>query len=329
MQQVADRPFNFSEWAGGGVFGGLEMVPVIGFIGMGVQGWDASCHFASNSPGITSRIGGDVCDRFTSLAQYPAVARAIYRGDFVETEPVAVRSVSIPAMADGDVGFTEDFSLLGGANIKEFSSVVPQEALGVGPVVVEFVDGPVEEPIQDRSGKFIDQNRRRLTSASGQVEWDYSGRGWFTVDTPGTQGLVGFGGGMRHELNDLTIETVNPLAFVYVSARGPGGGIADAGALIITALGRVYHEGSVVDDVSMETVRRPEDPESASQLIEPLTATIELRRKDECRVFALDHGGRRAEPGVEVPVEKTAAGCRFTLDGARCRTPYYVVEFSR
>lgn len=38
MQQVADRPFALSEWAGGGVYDGMEMVPVIGFIGMGVQG---------------------------------------------------------------------------------------------------------------------------------------------------------------------------------------------------------------------------------------------------------------------------------------------------
>jgi hypothetical protein len=326
MQQVADRPYNLSEWAGGSVFGGLEMVPVIGFIGMGVQGWDASCHFASNSPHISRKSDGNVCDRFLSLAQYPAVARALYRGDLAESGPVAVRRVSIPAMAGGAVGFTEQFSLLGGANIKEFSAAVAQEALAVGPVVLEFVDGSVSDPVEDRSGKWIDKARRTLTSASGQVTWDYSGRGWFTIDTPGTQGVVGFGGGRTHRLRDLAIRTTNPLAFVYVSARGPKETIADAKSLVITAVGRLYPEGSIVDDVSMDTVRRAEKPESARQLVEPVVATIELKRKSPCRVFALDHGGRMFDPPIEAPVESTGDARRFSLDARKYKTVFYLVQ---
>ena len=327
MQQVADRPFNLSEWAGGGVFNGLEMAPVIGFIGMGVQGWDMSCHFASNGPGISRQLGGDVCDHFTSLAQYPAVARAVYRGDFTESPPVAVRRVSIPTMESGQLGFAEQFSLLGGANIKEFSAAVAQEALAVGPVVLEFVDGPVSTPVEDRSAKWIDKLSRKVTSASGQVQWDYSGRGWFTIDTPGTQGLVGFGGGRHHRLTDVTLRTTNPLAFIYVSARDRQETIANAKSLIITTLGRLYPEGSVVDDLSMETLRQPAKIEAARQLLEPVVATIELKRQGPCRVFALDHGGRKTSPPVEVPVERTPEGWRFTLDGAAYKTHYYVAEF--
>ncbi len=323
MQQVADRPFALSEWAGGGVYNGMEMVPVIGFIGMGVQGWDMSAHFASGAPGI----GRNVCDRFMSLSQYPAVARALYRGDLVETDHVAVRRVSIPAMADNSIGFSENFSLLGGANIKEFSSVVPQESLGVGPVVLEFVDGPVSDPVELRVDQFIDRTRRVLRSASGQVRWDYSGRGYFTLDTPGTQGLVGFGGGTEHGLGDVTLEVENPLAFIYISAKGPDETIADGSSLVITTVGRMFREGSVMDEVTMEAVRRPDNPEAARQLIEPVVATIELKRDDDCRVFALDHGGRLGDPVTQVPVQETADGCRFTLDGGRYDTMYYIVQF--
>jgi hypothetical protein len=46
-----------------------------------------------------------------------------------------------------------------------------------------------------------------------------------------------------------------------------------------------------------------------------------------CRVFALDHGGRKTDPPVDVPVEQTADGCRIVLDGAKHRTPYYAVGF--
>mgnify|MGYP006287288317 FL=1 len=322
MQQVADRPFALSEWAGGGVYNGMEMVPVIGFIGMGVQGWDMSAHFASGDPGI----GGNVRDRFMSLSQYPAVQRAVYRGDLEETDPVAARRVGIPAMADNSVGFSENFSLLGGANIKEFSSVVPQESLGVGPVVLELVDGPVDDPVEHRVERFIDRPRRVLRSASGQVRWDYSGRGYFTLDTPGTQGFVGFGGGSEHRLSDVTVRAENPLAFIYVSAKGPDETIADASSLVITAVGRMFPEGSVMDEVTMNAVRQPENPDAADQMIEPVVATVELKR-DGCRVFALDHGGRMTDPAREVPVQRTADGCRFTLDGARYDTMYYIVQF--
>jgi hypothetical protein len=327
MQQVGDRPYNFSEWSGGGVFGGLEMVPVIGFIGMGVQGWDISAHFASNAAGLSRRPGGDVCDQFVNLCQYPAIARALYRGDFLESLPVAVRRVSLPRLADGDVGFQEEFSLLGGANIKEFSAVVPQEALGVGPVVLEFVDGPVETAVEDRSARFIDRARQVVTSASGQVRWDYSGRGFFTLDTPGTQGVAGYGGGRVHALTDLALEPRNPLAFVYVSARGPKETIAKGASLVVTVLGRAAHEGTVLDDVAMAAIERAKEPEKARQLLEPVAVTVTLKRKDPCRVIALDHGGRRTSPPVEVPVAADADGQRFTLDGAVYKTPYYLVEF--
>lgn len=325
MQQVSDRPFNFSEWAGGGVFGSMEMVPVIGFVGMGVQGWDASCHFASNEPGI-GHVKAPVCDRFLSLAQYPSVARALYRGDLAESEPVAIRRVGIPAMADGDLGFDEHFSLLGGANIKEFSAVVPQQALAVGPVVLEFADGPVEEPVIDRSGPYIDTDAQRTASASGQVEWDYSGRGWFTVNTPGTQAFFGFGKGQEFDLENVTISPHSPVALLSVNARDKDETIASADALIITVMGRIYSEGSVVDEVSMDLIQDAENPETARQMIEPVSATIELRRDGQFRVFALDHGGKKTEPAVEVPVTKIPEGVRFVLNGAKYRSMYFLVE---
>ena len=56
-------------------------------------------------------------------------------------------------------------------------------------------------------------------------------------------------------------------------------------------------------------------------------AAIELKRQGPCRVFALDHGGRNRNPPVEVPIERTPDGWRFTLDGAAYKTPYYVAEF--
>ncbi len=334
FQAVADRPYNFSEWAGGGVYGGLDAVPVIGLIGMGVQGWDASAHFASNAAELTRKAGGDVCDRFFNLAMYPAIARALYRRDFTETEPVATRRISIPAMAGGGVGFVEEFSLLGGANIKEFKAAVPQEALAAGPVALEFVDGPVNQPVVDASARFIDRAKRVVSSASGQVRWDYAGQGCITVDTPGTKALVGFGAGREHKLGEATLRTDNALAFIFVGARGPKETVAAGKSLLVTALGRTAIEGEVLDEITLAAVSKPVDPSVPApaaeprHLLEPVKAVLALSRKGPCRAYALDHGGRMASPPVELPVENTGDGVRIVLDGAKTRAVHYLLEFA-
>ena len=83
---------------------------------------------------------------------------------------------------------------------------------------------------------------------------------------------------------------------------------------------------TLFDDLSKRTlVAAPH--RTGPVVLEPVAVTIELKRKGPCRVFALDHGGRKTDPPVEVPVEQTADGCRIVLDGAKYRTPYYVVGF--
>ena len=109
---------------------------------------------------------------------------------------VGNRRISLPALyATGDVGLIEQFSLLGGANNKSFDAAVPSAALAAGRVVLEFVDGPVEKPVIDTSAAYIDAKRKIVRSTTGQLAWDHSGRGFITVDTPGTKALIGHGGG--------------------------------------------------------------------------------------------------------------------------------------
>jgi hypothetical protein len=324
MQAVIDRPFGLSEWAGRSVFGSGDAAAIIGIYGTGLQGWDLSAHFASNSPRIEGQRRAS-CDQFVNIAQYPAIARMLYRGDLREGDIVANRRISLPGLFKGDIGFTENFSLLGGANIKEFSSVVPQASLAAGRVVLQFVDGPVDDPIRQNVGPYLDEQSRTVRSTTGQLKWDYSGRGFFTVDTPGTQGVVGFGGGRSHELSEVTIDQQSPFACLYVSARDPDEIIAEADAILISAVGRAMPEGTVTDESSQTPMVRGDGP----LLVEPVRATITLKRDEPCRVYALDHDGRRPADAVELPVTKTPHGRRFTIDGAKHKATYYVVDFGQ
>ncbi len=338
MQQVADRPFNVSEWAYG--LPVAEEVPLMAVYGMGLQGWDGSQQFASHGPEITpyyERNCNHTCDQFENIAQYPAVARMIYRGDVKEGAVAAVRKVSIPTLLEtGNVGFTENFSLLGNSNHKEFSSVVPQSALAAGRVTLDFIDGPVEEPIVKNYAACIDTKNKRIASNTGQLIWDHAGRGYFTVDTPGTQAIIGFAGGKTFNLGEVKIELGREFACLYITARDPGESIAHAKSLLITAMARTVNKGTVVDAVSLKPLENPEVPkgqvyarymrENHPLLLEPVQATITLKGNAACRVFALDHDGRKHEKPVELPVAKTAHGNRFTIDGEKYGTLYYLVE---
>src|ERR1019366_9428502 len=57
MDQVMNRPFSISEWTS--VVPNewvAEGPPVIAFYGLGLQGWDASFHFASNHSALRTTL---------------------------------------------------------------------------------------------------------------------------------------------------------------------------------------------------------------------------------------------------------------------------------
>lgn len=58
-------------------------------------------------------------------------------------------------------------------------------------------------------------------------------------------------------------------------------------------------------------------------VMEPVRARISIRKAGLPSVFPLDHDGRRT--AHTIPVDDGA----FEIDGARDRTPWYLVEYSR
>ena len=209
LQQVIDRPFGLSEWIH--VYPNVyaaEGPAIIAAYGMGLQGWDASYEFQSQAG---RQVFGDTAGNFpwgvweadvpTSLGQFPALARMIYRGDVKEGEVISVRRVRPADLAEGRFYFSDKVEQHG--DMKTFGGRVPPEALAAGRVVVEFTDKPQPSQLPDmsryRKGSVI-------KSVTGQPAWDTSGKGFFTVNTPGTKAVVGFAGGKEQTLGDVKIK---------------------------------------------------------------------------------------------------------------------------
>jgi hypothetical protein len=240
----------------------------------------------------------------------------------------------------GHVGFQERFSLLGGANIKAFAGSVPNEALAAGRVTIDFVDKPADVKVEmSQVAPYWDQGKKVIRASNGQVVWDYAGRGFLTVDTPVGGAVIGFGGGREHALSNMTVRYDNPFANVYVVAAKPGQTLANAERLIILTMARTANKGDVYEEThGTPLVRalverkarvaeqmREEYMKNPTLLVEPVKATITLKDPRPFRVCALDHDGCKPAQPVEVLVSKG----RFTLDGAKYQTMYYLVEFGK
>lgn len=321
LQQAMDRPFMLSEWIH--VFPsewGVEGPAVLGAYGCGLQGWDVSTMFQNRDTGTFSdRIGRDQWDATAPqiLGIFPAVARQVLRGDVKESELQAPLYVHMPSLAQAKIGF--DDRTVQQYDVKSFDTdKVPARALAVARCAVQFTDEYQDTPAFDLAPFEKDG---QLVSSTGQLRWTEAGDaklgGCFTIDTPGTQAVVGFARGREHRLGDVTISPQSEFAAIYVTAAEPDKNIRTSKKLLVTAIARARNTGMRFNDAGDELLDRGKPP----ILMEPVRAVITIRRDGPRRVVPLDQDGLRTAATLAV------ADGGVTIDTGRDRTPYYLVEF--
>ncbi|MBM4030893.1 MAG: hypothetical protein FJ291_03810 [Planctomycetes bacterium] len=320
MQQVAGLPFMFSEWIH--VFPnewGVEGPAIIGAYGMGLQGWDVSYMFQNRDNAEFSEfVGRQPWDVMAPqvLGVFPAVARHIHRGDVKESEATALLNVHPPSLFEGKLGFGD--KVVQGYDDKELDNdKVSARALAVARCAVAFTDDYKETPPFDLAGQIKDG---QLVSTTGQLRWKEGARnpdGFFTMDTAGTKAVVGFAQGQRCELGGVTIEPQCRFAAVYVVTREKDATIDSARELLIVAIARARNAGMKFSPSGDRMLAKGNPP----IVMEPVKARIALARKGTPKVIALDHDGKPTDRTL--PVE----GGAFTIDGAKDRTPYYLVHY--
>lgn len=316
MQQVKDRPFSISEW--------LSLVPnewiaegspIIAAYGLGLQGWDGSFSFASDYPFFTETLHTPGVYNVMSplqLSLYPAIARMVYRGDIKEGKIISTRNVSIPSLDKGNVGFFETIEQQN--DIKDYGGIIPRESLASSKVVVDFVDSFRETNNPDLT-EFWDTEREIIRSLNNQLVWYYSGKGFFTINSASTQGVVGFTNGKLISVDDLTIQTENEFAIILVTSREMDSNLKNSNNILITAIARAKNTGMKFSDDKTELLNSG----TAPILIEPVNFTLGLNEKNVSTCFVLDHVGNRT--GVRLEIEKD----KIVLDGNLNKTMYYEI----
>ena len=320
LQQVADRPFGVSEWIT--VYPSLysaEGPALMAAYGMGLQGWDSSYEFQSYAErGGFAKLAGSFpigvwdADTPAQIGQFPALSRMVMRGDVKEGPVISTRSVSLPELQAGKLSFSDTMAQSG--DVKEFGGTVPAAALAAGRVVVQFTKEPQPSTLPDMTKYSKDGV---ITSATGQLTWDASDKGFFTVNTDGTKAVVGFAEGRTAALGNVDITLQCPYASVFLTALDKGATLATGKRALLSAVARNCNTGF--------TYFTPEgrylDNGKAPILLEPVKALIHVAGRDIASVKVLDFDGRETDRTLEV---KDGA---FTIDGTRDKALYYEVEF--
>jgi hypothetical protein len=319
LQQIADRPFGMSEWCAMTPNEWIAEGPVLmGFYGMGLQGWDALYfsfgNYAGFSPTLADR-GGQVynAESPTQLGLFPTVARALQRGDIKQGEVVAARRFTLDQLHEGKFDFAE--SVNQSADVKEITGDAPMESLAAGRVVLELVDKPKASLIPDLKAQLAKQE---IVSDTKQLRWRFASHdeSYVTVDTAGTQGVAGFTPKESFALGDLKVALDTRFAVVLASALGRKDSLADAKSVLITAIARERNTGMVYT-----ASRSVPELGKAPILLEPVFGTVAFKRKP-VKVILLDHDGKRTDRLAKLD------GSTLTLDGTTDKTPFYEVVFA-
>ncbi|MGC9341745.1 MAG: hypothetical protein ACP5E3_03515, partial [Bacteroidales bacterium] len=317
-QAVDNRPFQFSEWMSLPPNEWIdEGPPIIAIYGMGLQGWDASHSFASDFPEYTETIhtpGVYNVNSPTQIALYPALSAMIYRNEIKEGKVIARRNVHVPSLYEGIIGFNEQVKQ--DWDQKVFSGGTPNEYLAAGKVVIDFTDEFQETTIEPIS-ELWDTIKKVVHSNTGQLTWNYAGRGWFTANTDYSSVFVGFPENQKMNIGEIEFDSPNEFAVVLLTSLDKEYDLSETSRALLTAVARAKNSGMKFNEDKTEIIEVGQAP----ILMESVIMNLKMKNRKIREVHILDHVGRHTGETVTVNSK------RFFFDGNQYKTLYYEIIF--
>ena len=319
--QVEDQPFCMTEWTQCPPNQWkAEMAPLFAFYGMGLQGWDASYHFAADGPRIGDgwpKLSYYCTDTPHYIGQFPALAFALAKGHIKAAPLAAARRLKLNSLFTGADPLQQGITASGGtgADFKTAAGTqTPNEVLAIGRVTVSF-DG--KEPESVDWSKYWDKEKKIVRSMTGELVWDYNRR-VVLLQAPKTQAVVGFagggGGGGEYDLPGVKVAVSTPFVSLLFTPLDDAP-LDKSRHILITALARDKQTNAQYSADGSQLIALGGPP----LLLEPVQAVIMLKGAPPQEVTVLDIYG--------VPTDKKVklSGAAFTIDGTY-ETFYYEVK---
>ncbi len=293
--QVLGKPLTVTEWNvedGSGARDAFVMPILIAAMGA-FQGWDAPMLYGYSQ----DALGGDKLSAWSShnipniIGMMPAAA-LLFRGGHVR-----------PAIKTVAVQLSRDSCLLRGSGEPEavFRTLSLKHRVALAlPGIAELPwlkPSPIPAGavvVTDLDRDFVPPGATALESDTGELRRDWK-QGLLTIDTPKTQGAIGWLKGRPLGLRDVGINVQTPKAAVVVTSLD-GKPIPDSGRLLVTALARMSKERADWREVAVS---------------EPVTGLLGIRSKlPGLRLVPLAGDGTEMAAVRGTPVK---GGFRFEL----------------
>jgi len=318
LWQVEGKPFIMTEWTQKPPNQWkAEIAPLVAFYGMGLQGWDASYHFAGSRSYMGNgwpSMNSYVTETPHYIGQFPALAYAIYQGHFDEASLTASRRLSTDEAFSGTDTLEQTHGREGYDEHELLShGETPIEALAIGRVTLKIEDGQGPS-YQPALSDWWNPNAKLVRSSTGQLTWDY-GKRVVLVQSDKTQGLIGFAASRSYDLPGVTIENIDTPFVNLLLTPLDNRPLVESAHILITALARDKQYGTVYNNDGTELL----DTGGPPLLLEPVQATIAFKGEPITSVKVVDVYG--------VPTERQLEHDDNTirLDG-RYATYYYEVN---
>ncbi len=320
--QVEDKPCLMSEWNQNPPNQWrAEIAPLFAFYGMGLQGWDASLHFSGSRPWMESGWPGSgvgpssyVSETPLYMAQFPALAFAIYNGHIQEAGAAAARRISKDDLFRGIDPLSQP--LPDGGYAGQDNIYTPPEVTAIGRL--SFKADPAyasSDSTRVDWGTYWDQGAEVIDSMTGELFWNY-GDGIVTIESDKTQGIVGFAGGGVYDLPDVQVDVDTPfvsLLFTPLDDRP----LETSEHILITAMAQDKQAGTDYNVDGSQLLQLGGPP----LLLQPVQAQITINGG------GIDSVGVVDVYGVPTGATVSSTDTTFTIDG-NYGTYYYEVNRS-
>jgi len=265
-----------------------------------LQGLDGVGLFAVGGPSWATSVRKFPVMIPTVLGQSPACALLFRRGDVEEAPPVFAQTVPLADLyaLRGQAAVAPQ--ALDALRAGDARGAAARAEGGLDPLafycgrVVRAIDAParVERgPLDD----LIDRDARVVTSVTEQLRWDY-GRGLVTIDTPRTQGALGFlGRAGRIDLTNASIDVATEFGAVLLTSLD-GAPLPRSERVLVQAVTEERFHGWAVEGDAIESLGGlPLEVRRIEGTVE--LATWRLRRARVLDPHGYEREARRLERG--------------------------------
>jgi hypothetical protein len=187
-----------------------------------LQGVDGIDLFAAGSGNWENNGGGNWTYMMPGeIGQSPADALQYRRGDLKPGDTIIRQVTTVDDLLNLKSstlleGHNNDFRIIEAPKSDQADQIASFDPLSFFVGRVERTFDPKAEPVATDLSKYIDRDKKTITSSTGEIVWDY-GRGLLTVNSPKSQAVTGFlaqAGPVK--LGDVTIESHNEYGTIHV-----------------------------------------------------------------------------------------------------------------